>query len=336
MITETCDTERCGDDFSVAVVMPAYNCETSIERAVNSIVSQSVPVREIVIVDDGSSDGTVDVVKKLQQTVDCIRLIEQANGGPAKARNTGIENASSQWIAFLDADDAWLPNRLERQKQLIDANPELNWASGAFTKVKMGSASAFVELHRSPFSRDLEEGQTGVFNALKEIADGTALWTGCMLIRRSELTELKGFAPQIKGSEDIDLWVRLAIRNSMLGFVTDPIALYTVDQPNSVVGVNARSLDLTKFEFYERIRSLVKQSDSPTREYLEKLLRIKIQNYTNGMLRTGESKVAKAFFKLLRERDLPLPRLRSQLISLIPESILKSIRSMILSFGKRR
>ena len=317
-------------DFSVAVVIPAYNCEQSIDRAVQSVMDQTVPVDKIIIVDDGSSDRTVEVVRKLEQQFDCVHLIEQTNGGPAKARNTGIKSATSQWIAFLDADDAWLPNRLESQKNIIDAHPGVNWAGGAFTRIKFNSFGKKITVGESPKSPQLNGKPDGVFDALAEITNGTSVWTGCMLIKRDELITLQGFDNRIKGSEDIDLWVRLAIRNPQIGFVTSSIALYTIDQAGSVVGKNVRSLDLTKFTFYERLVEITEQSTGNTKFHLQKLLGRKIQDYTDGMLRTGRSDTASEFINLLKSKGMPLPKLKSRVLATIPSQILKLLRSGIL------
>ena len=318
-------------DFSVTVVIPAYNCEQSIDRAVQSVMDQTVPVDKIIIVDDGSSDRTVEVVRKLEQQFDCVHLIEQTNGGPAKARNTGIKSATSQWIAFLDADDAWLPNRLESQKSIIDAHPGVNWAGGAFTRIKFNSLGKKVTVGASPKSPQLNGKPDGVFDALAAITNGTSVWTGCMLIKRAELIALDGFDNRIKGSEDIDLWVRLAIRNPQIGFVTTSIALYTIDQADSVVGENARTLDMTKFVFYKRMNKFANQSDEEGKKHLNKLLRRKIQNYTNGMLRTGESATARQFIQLLKQEQLPLPAMSSRLCAYVPKQCLKIFRSLILA-----
>ena len=323
-------------DFSVAVVIPAYNCEQSIDRAVQSVMDQTVPVDKIIIVDDGSSDRTVEVVRKLEQQFDCVHLIEQTNGGPAKARNTGIKSATSQWIAFLDADDAWLPNRLESQKSIIDAHPGVNWASGAFTRIKFNSLGKKVTVGESPKSPQLNGKPDGVFDALAEITNGTSVWTGCMLIKRDELIALDGFDNRFKVSEDIDLWVRLAIRNPQIGFVTTSIALYTIDQAGSLVGKNARSLDLTNFTFYERLIEIAGQSTGNTKFHLQKLLGQKIQSYTDNLLRTGRSDTATEFIKLLKSKNMPLPRLASRVLASIPNQMLKIIRSWILMRRSRK
>lgn len=96
---------------AITVVIPLYNKESSIERSVQSVLSQSFKNFELIIVDDGSTDGSAAVVERFND--ERIRLIHQENGGPSKARNTGVEHACGEWIVFLDADDELLPGALE-------------------------------------------------------------------------------------------------------------------------------------------------------------------------------------------------------------------------------
>jgi len=101
----------------VSVIVPAYNAQATLAAALRSALQQSVPPLEVVVVDDGSADGTAAVAEAFGPKV---RLIRQANGGPGSARNTGIRAARGAWIGLLDADDIWLPTKLERQLALDD------------------------------------------------------------------------------------------------------------------------------------------------------------------------------------------------------------------------
>ena len=96
----------------VSVVIPTYNCGRYIEEAVNSVLSQTYRSLEIIVVDDGSTDDTAG---RLEKYTDRIRFVSQKNSGPSRARNVGMELSTGEYIAFLDADDRWLPEKLERQ-----------------------------------------------------------------------------------------------------------------------------------------------------------------------------------------------------------------------------
>lgn len=99
--------------IQVSVVVPVYNREKTIKRCIDSIVAQTVPPMEIVVVDDGSTDRTVPVLESMEYA--CLKIIKQNHKGAQTARNLGILNASGEYIAFLDSDDEWLPEMLERE-----------------------------------------------------------------------------------------------------------------------------------------------------------------------------------------------------------------------------
>lgn len=106
---------------SVSVVMPAYNAAETIERSIRSALDQTLPDLEVIVVDDCSTDGTADLVSSLRAGDDRLRLLRMpVNGGPSVARNAAIETAEGDWIALLDADDVWRPDRLEILRQEND------------------------------------------------------------------------------------------------------------------------------------------------------------------------------------------------------------------------
>ncbi len=118
--------EHAKKQFDISVVIPAHNAERFIDEAIESVLKQTQPATEIVVIDDGSNDGTARIV----QSHPSVIYQRQEQSGAAAARNRGARIASSEWIAFLDADDVWLPNKLERQAAAFLADPELKMAFG--------------------------------------------------------------------------------------------------------------------------------------------------------------------------------------------------------------
>ncbi|MBK8993570.1 MAG: glycosyltransferase family 2 protein, partial [Gammaproteobacteria bacterium] len=110
----------------VSVVIPAYNAAAFIERAVDSVLTQSYRSREVLVVNDGSTDRTGEVLARYGSA---IRVIDQPNGGLSSARNRGIREARGEFVALLDADDRWLPEKLERQVQAMVADPGIGFCS---------------------------------------------------------------------------------------------------------------------------------------------------------------------------------------------------------------
>ena len=105
---------------SIAVIIPVYNGAEYLEEALRSVLAQSFPATEIVLIDDGSKDNSLEVARRF----DGIRVIAQANAGVCATRNHGVEVTSSEWIAFLDQDDVYLPDKLERQIEAVRGVPE--------------------------------------------------------------------------------------------------------------------------------------------------------------------------------------------------------------------
>src|SRR5579864_8774897 len=118
---------------AVTVIIPAYNGERFIRRAIDSVLQQTYPVTQIIVIDDGSTDATRAIVSEY---TDRVTLIEQRNGGPAKARNAGLSAATGEFIAFLDADDWWEPVKIETQLSVLKVHPE---AIGNYTGLRVVS-----------------------------------------------------------------------------------------------------------------------------------------------------------------------------------------------------
>ena len=106
----------------ISVIIPAYNAELTIEETIAAVREQTVTNFELIIIDDGSTDRTVETVNKIEDSR--IRLLSYQNEGLPTARNRGIENASGEYIAFLDADDLWTKDKLEKQLAMLETNPE--------------------------------------------------------------------------------------------------------------------------------------------------------------------------------------------------------------------
>ncbi len=198
----------------VSVVIPAYNSAKCLPDAIQSVRAQNWPELEIIIVDDGSTDNTLLLLDELAG--DDLHVLHQTNAGPATARNTGIEAARGDWIAFLDADDLWLPGKLAAQFEQIQRNPEVGFA---FTDVRFQYESGEkrdvrYELQKRPL--------------LAELVLGNALTTPTLVVRRDCLREVGSFDATMRTGEDWDLWLRLAARYKSV-FV--PQLLVTVNYP---------------------------------------------------------------------------------------------------------
>lgn len=215
----------------ISVVIPAYNAGRYLNRAVDSVLGQSRPADEIIVVDDGSTDNTAEAAGGYG---DRIRFIRQANSGASVARNTGIEAARGEWIAFLDADDEWLPEKLLVQCEHIARNADLAWTTGNYL------CCVCTKNHRAPHMkpeavRGLLSGREYSEDYFRALPLGLDGWTGTMLIRREVLFEAGLFRRgQLRGN-DYDMWWRIAYRHPRIGYVAAPLAVYHLDVEGSII-----------------------------------------------------------------------------------------------------
>lgn len=183
----------------VSVVIPAFNAAWCVARAVDSVLNQSFRDFELIVVNDGSTDRTAEVLAGYGEM---LRVFDQPNGGLSSARNAGIAAATGRYVAFLDADDWWLPDKLARQVEWMEARPELVFCSTS-TRVLTPEGDAFPDWRcgherGSPLER--------IFSANAHVAgSGSAV-----LVRREALTRAGGFDETLRSLEDIDMWMRLA------------------------------------------------------------------------------------------------------------------------------
>jgi glycosyltransferase involved in cell wall biosynthesis len=200
-------------DSSVSVVIPAYNSQTFIADAVESALAQTVPPLEIIVVDDGSTDGTIGALERFSSQV---TLIRQANAGPSAARNCAASHAGGAWLAFLDADDTWLPTKLQKQLQLA-ASEQVKMV---YTdRLNVGAKGSLPDIQSD--AQQLYRGDVFLDLLLK----GNHISLSSVLIDAALFRTLGGFAEHIRSGEDWDLWIRLAERHR-IGAVDEPLVRY--------------------------------------------------------------------------------------------------------------
>ena len=196
--------------MSCTAIIPAYNAEGFIRAAIDSILAQTRPVDEIIVVDDGSKDNTRAVVESYGERV---TFVQQANGGPSVARNNAAQRAKSSLIAFLDADDEWEPRKLELQTEAFEKHPD---AVLSYTALLM----------LEPDGREWVQPAVAAESLAKKLRFGNpSILPSCVMMPRQALLDSGGFVTNLRGSEDWDLWLRLQKRGPFLA-VNEPLTRY--------------------------------------------------------------------------------------------------------------
>ncbi len=210
------DVER--SDHSVSAVVPTYNRVQELCRAVDSILRQVHAADEVIVVDDGSTDGTREA---LADYGDAIRYLRQPNQGVSAARNAGLAAALGRWIAFLDSDDRWLGSHPSDLFEILGNDSQLVWAFS--TRLVELSADA------PPVPETPPETLAGLVDAAGVARDYFAATgarvpcqTSTMMVRSEILRELNGFDPSLRTGEDLDLWWRIARDHPRVGVSRRP------------------------------------------------------------------------------------------------------------------
>ncbi|WP_417749652.1 glycosyltransferase family 2 protein [Rosistilla oblonga] len=223
--------------MKISVVIPCYNRANQIGRAIASVRAQTVPVGEIIVVDDGSTDNTVGVALSYGEDV---RVLSQANAGAASARNRGIETACGEWVAFLDSDDEWHPEKIERQ---LDASNRFPGADLIFCdtmtrsagQILMPSRFSLGGLYGAEVQRDGDKLLFGP-DLFQRMITQSRVITSAVMVRGG----LDGFSfpEDIWGSEDWALWLGLAKRYTFAA--VDQILVTMYQQGDNISGTKGR------------------------------------------------------------------------------------------------
>lgn len=206
-----------------SIVMPAFNAARYLAEAVASLQAQTFDDWELIIVDDGSTDTTLEMANSVALGDSRIRVIQQANAGPAATRNTGVSHStqSSPTFLFLDADDVLLPGALASLRAALSDHPDAGAVHGLAEfvnaegqRIRQGESSRWTYARRLKvdgwLTRQLGVGEPLGFRSL--LCCNSIQTPGTALVRRQALMEAEGFDPDIRITEDWDLWIRLAER----------------------------------------------------------------------------------------------------------------------------
>ena len=214
-----------------SVIIPAYNSAATLERAVESVFAQTWPAHEIILIDDGSTDDTLHVARGLG---DRVRVIHQPNAGVAVARNRGAEMATGNWLAFLDADDWYYPDRLRWHAEWIRRDAGLDFLTGdyEYRREDAGRIGASMAMH--PSGRAMLEKARGADKVVMEGAEIEAFVAEhfgdihTLSVPRATFQALGGYPPGFKVCEDVHFLTRLCAVSRRVGVICRPLAVYLI------------------------------------------------------------------------------------------------------------
>jgi glycosyltransferase involved in cell wall biosynthesis len=258
-------SEKLRDTSLVSVVIPTYNRTLVTIAAIESVLAQTYPSFEIIVVDDGSIDGSSDVIEEFirRKTTEShqVVLVRQPNQGASVARNTGIENSRGEYIAFLDSDDIWAPEKLEWQVKALE---QFKGESGVcVTDARLVNASGMdLGSFESAGRRYTQE--IGIErSASKLLAESfCGYWMSTLLARADTIRKIGGFNRTISFVEDRDLQFRLSLITS-IAYVNKP--LIRTDRTPTAPGVTPRPWDKKEVQFRQQqlmLENWLKMGDS--------------------------------------------------------------------------
>jgi teichuronic acid biosynthesis glycosyltransferase TuaG len=206
----------------VSVVMPAFNTERYIAQAIRSVLGQTYPHWELIIVDDGSTDNTAGVVRTFKDPR--IRYLFQSNAGQSAARNVAVRASNGPLLAFLDSDDLWMSNKLELQmKALIETKADLIYSNGfVFNEDEVMDVS-------TPFSDQKHAVTTPGWEMFQYLFNTNRIAILSVLLRKPAFERALGFDEEFPSAmEDYDLWLRLAKNGALFHGMSEPLARYRI------------------------------------------------------------------------------------------------------------
>jgi glycosyltransferase involved in cell wall biosynthesis len=298
--------------IEVSAIIPTYNRRDLVIRAIESVLAQTRSVEEIVVIDDGSTDGTGDILR--ERYGDRIRYVYQPNAGVSAARNHGMSIAQGRYFALLDSDDEWLPEKTARQIEWMEAHPDFGMVLCDVERIDAQRRVIDI-FHRREVIR--EDGW-----ALRWIIHNPALAPASAVLRREVFADIGGFDESLRTAEDIDFHLRIAHR-WRIGVIEAPLV-------RAMRGHDGLSAESSTYDDYVRVveRAVEHARDKVDAAELDRALAATYARNARGLLiqkrwREGCRMAAQAW------RLTPDAALRRDLLRLIPFGLRRAVRGLL-------
>ncbi len=304
----------------VSVVIPLYNKEGQIARAIASVQAQTFQDFEIVVIDDGSKDGGPSLVAAMSDPR--IRLYRQPNGGVSVARNRGVELARADVVAFLDGDDAWYPDHLEHLWQLRAEFPgTLAWAMNYHVVALDGTLTPGVSVVTEPRVVLTPE------NFFRIARHGTPVFSSAVAVDRDALRRVGGFPAGVRLGEDLDTWIRLLF-SGPLAFDARPGAFYHADGDDRAL---VRNPPPARYVFFDTDEAWMRAHPEATQvaqdiEAFHDFFRLA---HAHHQIKWGDKAAGREVLKSCRTGAFAAERDRLMRMSLLPQPLYRALGRLL-------
>lgn len=301
----------------ISVIIPTHNRADVLPRAIKSVQNQTRPVDEIIVVSDGSTDNTEDLVRKLAEKDDRIQLIAYQPGHNGNyARNRGLEAATGQYIAFLDDDDEWLPRKTELQMMLFEKDPDVGlvYASQNCIYMDAGITYQTQPMYRGDLSKRIFiRGEIGTPSQV--------------MVRKDVLDQTGGFDLELGALQDYDLWIRCCLVTKV-DFVPEPCINYYNSTKTNQVSANTEKYIHARLYIREKYRKEIAKFGKEFERKIDTLVenRIAERCLRNGQRKDARKHAVKAW--KIQHTKVSVLLLAA---SLFPYTAVVKMRSMIKS-----
>ncbi|MEW9672153.1 glycosyltransferase [Ammoniphilus sp. 3BR4] len=231
---------------TVSVIIPVYNHEKFIAETIDSVLAQSHRNTEIIVINDGSTDGTKEVLNGYKEK---ILVIEQTNAGPSVARNHGLHKATGKFVCFLDSDDKFYPSKLERQLQVFRRVPKVGLVHAGATVTKKNNQFWYRYIPK-PFHSHEQQ--------IRELLRSNHIVCSTVMVRRELFSRAGYFNESYRRHQDYDMWLRL-LAHCQFGSVPEALIQYRWHEQNLSRAIDKAALRNMKEEAAKRFRELGKE-----------------------------------------------------------------------------
>ena len=267
---------------TVSVIIPTHNRAHYISACVSSAAMQSNPPIEIIVVDDGSTDGTKRVLDELECPL--VRYIYQPNAGPSAARNRGIHESRGTFIAFLDSDDLWPPEKLSKQNLFFAKNPSVDFVFGHMANFSGNTSTAAIEIKDKAIHEYITNHTDSLDDLFSCLISENVIPTPTVMGKKSAIDRTGGFNERLWVAEDLEYWLR-SLQTCKWGFINEVLLLRRRHDSNLINNISIRNICLI-----DVLESASKLPQAKAPEIRQKLIHKRNEikyDLGSGFLRSG-------------------------------------------------